>query len=300
MRARAAPSRSRSSAFAAPEHTPPPVRSPAGRPDPDDVARRDPERALVAQRDGTRLIACRYEPVLAARPCCTAGKPPGCVQPSLGYKRHRRVLEDLQLAPDPVTAGVRAITPAPAPEGVPPHPQRQRALECLDRRVTGVGHPGMYTAHAVGPGPRTLAAADRLVVDPPVAADQHVVHGSLVRRADAIRHNLRERAETPIGNALADFDVARANCDRRLRGDDSAWRSHDSNRPHRAAVRRNARIGDRTQGERDRADRHGLDRVHVAWTLLVGAGEVERHVVTVDGECEDETCGRLLLAPRAS
>ena len=44
----------------------------------------------------------------------------------------------------------------------------------------------------------------------------------------------------------------------------------------RAAVRRDRRVGDGADRERDRAHGHRLDRVHVARPLRVGAGEVER------------------------
>ena len=129
----------------------------------------------------------------------------------------------------------------------------------------------------VGPGRAALPAADRLVVHPPVAADEHVVHRALAgarrrgraRPARARRGTRRRRAGSP------------RRCPRRPRPAATAATTVPG-----GATTRTGRIAPpfagivgsvaARDGERDRAHGHRLDRVHVARALRVGAGEVER------------------------
>ena len=105
--------------------------------------------------------------------------------------------------------------PLPRRSAVATDAQRQRALERLDRRVARVRHRGVHAAHPVGPRPPALPTADGLVVHPSVAAEEHVVHRALARGADPLGHDLRERAEAHVGDALAHLDVPRTDRDRR-------------------------------------------------------------------------------------
>src|SRR5581483_11715273 len=104
--------------------------------------------------------------------------------------------------------GARSATVAT--EAVAAHAHRVGALERFDRRVEGVGHAGVDAAHAGEALHGALSAAERLVVHPAVAADDHVVHRPLRRSADHVGCGLGEGAETNVGYALADLDVAGA------------------------------------------------------------------------------------------
>ena len=83
---------------------------------------------------------------------------------------------------------------AAPPQPVAQHPHRERPLERLDRRVARVGHAGVDAAHPRLARAAALPAADGLVVHPAVAADEHVVHRPLRRRAEPVRRPPRPRA----------------------------------------------------------------------------------------------------------
>ena len=170
--------------------------------------------------------------------------------------------------------------PDPRPQPTPHDPHRIRLLERLDRRVAGVRHACVHTAHAVAARSCPLSAGERLVVHPAVAPDDQVVHRSLRRGAESARRGERERTEAHVGDPLAHLDVPGTDRCRRPSGDDRPRRRDDLHRTQRAAVGRNRRIGGDSQSERDRRDRDRLDRVHVAGALRVGTREVERDAIT--------------------
>ena len=176
----------------------------------------------------------------------------------------------------------------PSPPGYAPAPplprrsvnRRTRSGSARSSASTGVSRVFVIAVCTplmpVPPGSAALPAADGLVVHPARVAEQHVVHRPLPGRADPPGHGLGQRAEAHVGHPLAHLDVAGADRGRGLGGDDRAGRRDHDDRAHRAAVRRDGRVGRAPQRERDRAHRHRLDRVHVAGPLRVGAGEVER------------------------
>ena len=106
-------------------------------------------------------------PSSRSRPAAPGGAAVGaarCVAAALGDQRVAHLGERLQLAYDAVASAVGARAARAATQPVVEHPQREFALERLDRRVQRVAHRDVHGARAVGVRARALAAADRLVV----------------------------------------------------------------------------------------------------------------------------------------
>ena len=181
-------------------------------------------------RDGSPPGSSQFSPDAPGSP---PASPHGALAATLGDEGEGRVLEELELALDAVPAPVCARAAGSRAEHVAAHPERQRPFERLDRRVGGVGHGGVHAAHAVGPRPGTLAAAERLVVRPPAPAEQHVVHRALPGRAEPAGERGSQRAEAHVGDPLADLDVAGADRDGGDGGDDRAGRGDDGERAGR-------------------------------------------------------------------
>src|SRR5581483_4926682 len=104
-----------------------------------------------------------------------AGHAPRPRRAALGDERDGRVFEHLEIALDAVAAREGARSATVATEAVAAHAHRVGALERFDRRVEGVGHAGVDAAHAGEALHGAPSAAERLVVHPAVAADDHVV-----------------------------------------------------------------------------------------------------------------------------
>ena len=118
----------------------------------------------------------------------------------------------------PCAAAARSAAGAAAPAAGRPAPApRSGVLRVL---VMPVWTPFMPVP--VGPG--ALAAGDGLVVHPAVAADEDVVHRPLGRGRDLVGHDLGQRPEADVGDALADLDVARPDGHRGPGGDQRARR----------------------------------------------------------------------------
>src|SRR5438270_12599284 len=276
----------------------PAVSAAARRQHTDHVARAELDRALVAEALGVRLLAGAQQPVLARCPRFAAVEAPRSAGAALGHQRDGGVLEHLQVALDALTAGVLAASPAVTAEAVAQDPHREDALERLDRRVLGVGHRRVHAAHPRPARPPALAAGQRLVVHPPFAADEDVVHRPLTGRADAPGQGLGEHAEAAVGHPLAHLHVAGAHGDRRTGAHDRTRGRHDVHRAQGTAVGRNRGIGGGSDGEGDSAHGHGLDSIDIPRPLLVAAGEVERGGVAVDDEGDDDPRRPLLVGTR--
>lgn len=113
--------------------------SPAARGEhPQDVTGLQPERALVGQPLGSRLVAARQQPVLAGGAGLAAGQAPRLRHPALGDQRDGNVLQHLQVALDPLTPGCPARAAAPSPQPVAQHTHRVGPLQRLGRGVPRV------------------------------------------------------------------------------------------------------------------------------------------------------------------
>src|SRR5262249_6359121 len=130
----------------------------------------------------------------------------GGVAPSIREERECSRLEHAYAPLDPVAAAVKARSAGAVAKLVALDAQRELELERLDRRVERVAHPDV-DAGRTGPGTaRALAAADRLVVGPVGAPDDHVVHRPLPFGGKVDR--LRERSQNDVGEPLARLHVA--------------------------------------------------------------------------------------------
>src|SRR5205823_14408804 len=119
------------------------------------------------------------QPVLSRRSRLTTVESTRPAAAPLRDERDRRGLQHFELALDAVATGRRAGTAAAAPEAVAAHAHRERPLERLDRRVARVRHRGVDAAHPRLARAPALPAADGLVIDPTLAADEDVVHRPL-------------------------------------------------------------------------------------------------------------------------
>ena len=133
--------------------------------------------------------------------------------------------------------------------GAPGSAAPARALRRACRRVR---HRGVDATHPCLPGTAALTASDGLVVDPPVAPDQHVVHRPLPRRADAAGDGELEapRHTSATRWLTSTFPAPTAPG---ARGDDAARGRDHVDGPHRATVG-----GDRGVGHRRRANETAL------------------------------------------
>src|SRR5262249_45445373 len=93
-----------------------------------------------------------------------AGGAARTVAAALGDQRVAHVGERFELAHDAVAAAMRAAPARAAADRVLDGPQRELALERLDRRVQRVAHRDVDRARPVGVGTGALPAAERLVV----------------------------------------------------------------------------------------------------------------------------------------
>ena len=125
--------------------------------------------------------------------------------------------------------------------------QRVLGFQRLDRQVRRVGDVHLHGVHAVADRGGARAAGERLEVDVELARcvgsvprEHHGAVRAVARRRHALRHDLRERAEHHVGDALARLRAPRDRR-RRPRVDDAALGRGHRDRAVEAAVGRDAR-----------------------------------------------------------
>jgi hypothetical protein len=219
------------------------------------------------------------------------------VPPAIGEQGERGRLQHADRALDPVAAAMAPGAPGAVDQLVGLDAHRVLELERLDRRVERVAHPDVHPRRPGPAGIGALAAADRLVVRPVGAADDHVVHRPLALRGEAV-HELRQRGEHGVRHALARLHVARDDGRRPAGVDERALLHADVERRERARVGRH--VGRQQHAQREQAGRAGdRDRaVHVPGDRPGGAVEVDRERVAVerDGHADRDVVVRHAVA----